>query len=337
MNITVLGLGHLGLVAAAGLACQGHVVTGLDIDNLRIEKLRNGLRPIYEPGLYEWLNEGVSGGRLKFLRLEEFRGDVGEVVLVATGTPAAAWGEADLLQVQTALRWVKGLRPTNTTVVMKSTVPPGSGRTFCQGELEGLDIEYVANPEFLREGGAVHDWMFPDRIVVGTVDASLRSANVVKRMYSGIEAPYLVTDITSAEMLKYASNAFLATRISFINEIASLCEKVGASIDAISEGLAMDVRMGPEIHAGIGYGGSCFPKDIRALEHLAAANGVQLDLLKSVTAINDRQRQLPLTRLRDRFGGNPGRTEGWCVGSCIQTSNQRCPGSRLFETDKCPG
>ena len=303
MRITVVGLGHLGTVAASGLAMAGHQVTGVDIDDRRIEKLREGVAPVYEPGLDEWVAAGVDRGSLCFFHLGEFAGRLGDVVLVATGTPPSANGEADLSQVRSALAWVRSRNPENLVLVMKSTVPPGSGAAFLRQDLNALDVDYVANPEFLREGRALQDWKFPDRIVLGANHERREAVGVVKKMYSGIEAPYLLTDITSAEMLKYASNAFLATRISFMNEIASFCDQVGASIDAVSKGLAMDARMGDRVRAGIGYGGSCFPKDIRALGSLASAAGIELDLLRSVSSINERQRALPLTRLRARFGG----------------------------------
>ncbi len=303
MRITVVGLGHLGTVAASGLAMAGHQVTGVDIDDRRIEKLREGVAPVYEPGLDEWVAAGVDRGSLRFFHLGEFAGRLGDVVLVATGTPPSANGEADLSQVRSALAWVRSRNPENLVLVMKSTVPPGSGAAFLRQDLNALDVAYVANPEFLREGRALQDWKFPDRIVLGANHERREAVGVVKKMYSGIEAPYLLTDITSAEMLKYASNAFLATRISFMNEIASFCDQVGASIDAVSKGLAMDARMGDIVRAGIGYGGSCFPKDIRALDSLASAAGIELDLLRSVSSINERQRSLPLTRLSARFGG----------------------------------
>ena len=259
MRITVIGMGHLGMVAASALAKEGHHVTGVDVSNCSIEGLKKGKVALYEPGLEAWLGEGLSGGHLRFLGTEEFSGDLGDVALVTTGIPASEGREADLGQVRSALHWIRNLQPRNTTIVMKSTVPPGSGSAFAQRELRGLDVPYVSNPEFLREGRALQDWMHPDRIVAGVDDGSRKAVGVLKNMYAGIEAPYLVTDITNAEMLKYASNAFLATRISFINEMAALCEEVGASIDAVSEGLAMDARKGQQIHAGVGYGGSCLP------------------------------------------------------------------------------
>ena len=304
MKITVVGLGHLGTVAAGGLAMAGHDVTGLDVDEGRIQTLMAGRMPFYEPGLEECLVSAVDRGKLRFLHSGEFAGCLGDVALIATGTPAAASGEADLSQVRAALAWIKSRKPANLALVMKSTVPPGSGAAFLRQDLKGLDVDYVANPEFLREGRAWHDWNHPDRIVLGSDAGANEAINTVKKMYLGTGAPFLVTDITSAEMIKYANNALLATRISFINEIASLCDAAGASIDAVSDGLAMDGRTGDRIGAGVGYGGSCFPKDILALQHLASVSGLELDLLRAVTAINDRQRRLPLELLYSRFNGD---------------------------------
>ena len=304
MKITVLGLGHLGTVVAGGLAEAGHDVTGLDTDRRKVQELRSGQVSIYEPELPECLASAVDRGNLRFSPLDEFSGPLGQIALIAAGTPAAPGGEADLAQVRSALAWVKSRRPVGLTVVMQSTVPPGSGAAFVRRDLKGVNSHYVANPEFLREGRALADWRFPDRIVLGADAASSKGIDAVKEMYSRTDAPMLVTDITSAEMIKYASNAFLATRISFINEIASLCDAVGASIDAVSEGLAMDERMGARVFAGVGYGGSCFPKDIQALEYLAQASGFELNLLRAVTTVNDRQRALPVERLLSRFGGD---------------------------------
>ena len=270
MKITVVGLGHLGTVAAGALAAAGHQVSALDIDDGKVRELRSGRLHIHEPGLQECVSSALDRGNLRFSQIDEFSDPPGEVALVATGTPAATDGNADLAQVRSALDWLKRRNSANLTVVMKSTVPPGSGASFIRNELKGLNVNYVANPEFLREGRALQDWTNPDRIVLGAEQNSSRGIEAVKRMYAGIDAPVLVTDTTSAEMIKYASNAFLATRISFINEIATLCDAVGASIDSVSDGLALDARTGSKVHAGVGYGGSCFPKDIMALERLAA-------------------------------------------------------------------
>ena len=189
-------------------------------------------------------------------------------------------------------------------VVMKSTVPPGTGRTIVDGFLAGTGIGYATNPEFLRAGQALADWDFPDRIVIGTEPGDTRSLEAVRRLYGNIDSPVAATDITTAEMIKYASNAFLATRISFMNEIASICDQVGASIDDVSQGLALDSRNGTRIFAGVGYGGPCLPKDIGALEHLGLRMGVGSDLLRAVIDVNDRQWRLPFRVLRERFGGD---------------------------------
>ena len=302
MRITVLGLGHLGLTAGAGLAIAGHHVTGVDIDWKRIRTLRSQGLFLYEPGLSAWIKWGQQKGNLQFLHRDEVAGHVGDVVLIATGTPPKASGAADLTQVWSALYWLKGFDLRGVVMVMKSTVPPGIGQRILEQGLKGTGASYVSNPEFLREGQALEDWQSPYRIVVGVEPGDERSVDIVKRMHSGIDAPYLITDITSAEMIKYVSNAFLATRISFMNEIASICDGVGASIDAVSKGLFMDARAGSAVKAGIGYGGSCFPKDLQALSHLAQAKGVELKLLTSVEDVNNEQRRQPLHALVDRFG-----------------------------------
>lgn len=302
MKVTVIGLGHAGIVASVGLAAADHEVLGVDLDTQLIGTVRSGRPPIYEPGLDDELASVVKNGRLRFAHLDEVEEDLGDAVLITTGTPSAAGGAANLDQARSALTWVAGRNAGDLLVVMKSTVPPGSGRRIVE-ELGGSGIRYASNPEFLREGHALDDWYAPDRIVVGVEPGDYRSVALVKAMYTGIEAPYLVTDITTAEMVKYASNALLATRISFINEIAQLCDRVGASIDDVSQGLALDTRTGTRIHAGVGYGGSCFTKDLRALHAIAGIRGVTLDLLQSVMRVNQRQRLLPLYSLQERFGG----------------------------------
>ena len=311
MKITVIGLGRLGTVAAGGLVAEGHGVTGLDVDVRRVQALQDGRVPFYEPGLQKCLSAALATGNLRFLQSEDFDGCLGDIALIATGTPTTTSGEADLSQVRAALAWVRDQEPRGLVLLMKSTVPPGSGLDFLRRDLKGLAVDYIANPEFLREGRALQDWKFPDRIVLGADSCSGKAVSTVRKMYSGIEAPFLVTDITSAEMIKYANNAFLATRISFMNEMASFCDAVGASVDAVSEGLALDGRTGNRIHAGVGYGGSCLPKDIRALKHMARSAGVEAGLLRAVAMVNYRQRQLPLKKLDARFGG---RLEGLRVG-----------------------
>jgi UDPglucose 6-dehydrogenase len=297
LKVTVVGLGPVGQVAAAGLAKAGHDVLGVDISRQRICALQGGEAPIFEPGLHDLIREAASNAKLRFLHNEDVAEHLGDVVLIATGTPPSDTGAADLSQVRSALEWATRAQP-DTLVVMKSTVPPGTGTRFIEGS--ATSVRYVSNPEFLREGHAVDDWFHPDRIVVGTQDTD--AAQIIRALHQGIDAPFIVTDITSAEMIKYASNAFLATKISFINEIASLCDRVGASIDDVSDGIAMDPRIGASsMKAGIGYGGSCFPKDVRALDYLALTNGYTSELLRSVITVNNRQRMLPLQALRERF------------------------------------
>lgn len=303
MKISVIGLGYVGAVAAAGLAGAGHNVLGLDIDRGRLQSLASGRTPMYEPGLERRIAAGIADGNLRFSHPDDHSEPIGDIALIATGTPPRPSGAADLSQVRAALDWIKSRPHDNLVVVMKSTVPPGTGCKILGEDLRGTGIRYASNPEFLREGRALQDWDSPDRIVIGAEPGDRKTVEAVRKMHSGLSAPFVVTDITSAEMTKYASNAFLATRISFINEIAALCDRVGASIDAVSEGLAMDPRTGNRIYAGVGYGGSCFPKDVRALDYLALTSGVNFELLRSVINVNNKQRLLPLYALRSRFGG----------------------------------
>ena len=304
MKVSVIGLGYVGAVLASGLARAGYRVLGVDVDSERVAAFSapEGGIPIYEPGLAERLAQGVRARRLSFRNPDDLDEPLGEAAVIATGTPPLESGAVDMSQVRSAIDWIKSRHPKDLTVVMKSTVPPGTGQRIAR-ELAGHGIRYASNPEFLREGRAIADWDSPDRVVIGAEAGDDRAIDVVKRLHDGIDAPIMVTDVTSAEMIKYASNAFLATRISFINEIAALCERVGASIDSVSEGMAMDARTGARIHAGVGYGGSCFPKDVRALDYLALTSGAPTELLRSVISVNNRQQLLPLLALRERFNG----------------------------------
>ena len=256
MNITIIGLGHVGIVAASCLANRGHRVVGVDLDCDRVEILESSRLPLYEPGLDRIMTAAVDRESLRFSHTADFNEPLGEVVLVAVGTPQGPDSAADLSQVRAAVSWIRKRASGETTLVMKSTVPPGTGQKLAARDLAGSGVRYVSNPEFLREGQAVNDWQHPDRVVIGIGPDDTQALDVVSAINDGNEAPRIVTDITSAEMVKYASNAFLATRISFIHEMATLCERVGASIDTVSEGLAMDPRAGSKIYAGVGYGGS---------------------------------------------------------------------------------
>ena len=243
------------------------------------------------------------------MHCDEVDEPLGDVVMVTTGTPTNETGAADLSQVRSALTWIRERENGGSVIVVKSTVPPGTGVRLCDTILRDTTFRYVSNPEFLREGEAVHDWFNPDRIVIGAREDA--GVDAVKAICKGIEAPYVVTDITSAEMVKYASNAFLGTKISFINEIAALCDKLGATIDDVSNGIALDPRIGSAfLRAGVGYGGSCFPKDVRALDQLALSNDHNFELLRSVITVNNRQRLLPLYVLRERFGRLSGASVG---------------------------
>ena len=306
MDITVVGLGRVGIVVAASLAAAGHRVLGVDVDSDRIDSFRLGDIPFYEPGLNDIFRSATDAGRLRFAHPGAVDGPLGEVVIIATGTPQVEGGAADLTQVCSAVSWIKSRPSGRPVIVMKSTVPPGAGQSIIEHDLAGSGLRYVSNPEFLREGRAVEDWHNPYRIVVGTGPDDTQSMRVLQDMYAGIGAPYVITDVTSAEMIKYASNAFLATRISFINEISLLCDQVGASVDAVSDGLALDPRTGSRMHAGLGYGGSCFPKDARALDRLGLDQGVDLELLRAVINVNNRQRLRAISALRNRFGDMTG-------------------------------
>jgi len=293
MDITVVGLGYVGAVAVAALSKAGHNVLGVDVSRDKIAAFKQGSCPFYEPELSELISSSLAAGRLRFHHLADVKEPLGEIILVAVGTPTQPYGGTDLSQVYSAIRRIKERDPGKAVLVMKSTVPPGTGVRLMAEELTDTQLRYIFNPEFLREGRAVHDWFHPDRIVIGGEDEG--ATELAKRMYEGIETPVLITDVTSAEMIKYAANAFLPTKISFINEIASLCDRVGANIDDVAQGVGLDTRIGSSfLRAGLGYGGSCFPKDTRALEFLSAVKGYNCELLRAVINVNNRQRLLPI-------------------------------------------
>ncbi|MBI4197756.1 MAG: UDP-glucose/GDP-mannose dehydrogenase family protein [Chloroflexi bacterium] len=305
MQVIILGLGYVGSVAAAALARAGHQVTGLDINPGVVSNLKGGITVGFEPGLKDLVAEGIASERLRFAHVDDAPSPSADLAMVCVGTPSLSTGGANLAYVRSALEWtvahVRGL----TAVVMKSTVPPGTGKRLKAQFLEASGVEYVSNPEFLREGNAVYDWFHPDRIIIGA--SHPKALEWAKRLYQGISAPVVETDVTSAEMIKYAANAFLATKIAFVNEIANLCERVEAGIDDVTYGIGLDPRIGSGyLRPGLGYGGSCFPKDVRALDFLSTANGHSFELLRSVITVNNRQRLLPLLALRETFGSLQG-------------------------------
>ncbi len=301
-RVFVFGAGYVGLVTGACLATSGHTVTVLDVDERKLESLRKGECPFFEPGLSEVITKALAAGTLSFSLLGDIEA-VENIAVIAVGTPSTATGSADMTYVRAVADFLEEKAAPGTVVVMKSTVPPGTGAKL-SARLAAAGLGYASNPEFLREGSAVTDWFETDRVVIGGDDASVAK---ISRLYADMDSPILACDVTSAEMIKYASNAFLATKISFINEIAVLCDFVGASVDDVSKGIGMDTRIGASfLKPGIGYGGSCFPKDTRALDFLATLNGYDFHLLRSVIDVNSRQRLLPVRALKARFGSLEG-------------------------------
>ncbi len=303
MRIAVLGLGHVGSVAAACLAEAGHQVLGIDVDAGRVGSLQLGRANFFEPGLDRLLDTVLDTRALTVQALDEVAEPDAQVAVIAVGTPPLTTGGADLSYVRSTLTWLVEHFPRRPLVIMKSTLPPGTGQNLARQ----YRVRYVANPEFLRQGQALQDWRRPDRIVIG--GESQRDIELAKQLYADLEAPFVITDLSTAEMIKYASNAFLSTKLSFINEIANLCDHVEADIDGVVAGLGSDARIGPSfLRAGIGYGGSCFPKDVRALEHASTTNGYSCELLRAVISVNKRQRMLPVHILRRELGSLAGRT-----------------------------
>jgi UDPglucose 6-dehydrogenase len=305
-QIAVVGTGYVGLTTAACLADLGHQVTALDIDEGKIAVLKSGKPTIYEPGLEPLMARTIDAGNLRFTSDYAQAIPDADFVFVAVGTPMGRRGEADLVFIKQAAKSIAGAMKKTLTVINKSTVPIGTGNVVSRIIGENLEREIpfsvVSNPEFLREGSAIQDFMHPDRLVFGSHDEA--AAKGVAALYSKLDTTILITDLHTAEMIKYASNAFLATRISFINEIARICERVDADVKVVSEGMGLDRRIGPMfLDAGIGYGGSCFPKDVKALARMAETLGYHPELLDAVMEINLDQRTLFVEKLREVLGG----------------------------------
>ncbi len=305
-NITVIGTGYVGLVTGTCFADLGNRVVCLDIDEAKIDTLNSGGIPIYEPSLEELVRRNVKAGRLSFTTsYAEGLADA-EFVFIAVGTPEGVDGEADLRYVRMAAQSIAEIMDHPLVIVNKSTVPVGTGDWVADivNKHKKADIEFavVSNPEFLREGAAISDFLSPDRVVLGSLDRE--AAEKVAQLYLSLRAPIVVTDLRTAEMIKYASNAFLANRISFINEIANVCEALGADIKEVAVGMGYDKRIGHHfLDAGVGYGGSCFPKDVKALAHMAAIHGRHPQLLRTIMEINRHQRRLVIQKLRDLLAG----------------------------------
>ena len=311
MNIAIVGTGYVGLVSGTCFAEMGANVTCVDVDAQKIEKLQGGIMPIYEPGLEELVKRNAEFGRLKFTTdLTEVLDDV-EVVFSAVGTPPDEDGSADLKYVLAVARQFGQHINKYTILVTKSTVPVGTAKKVkaaIQEELDkrGVDVPFdvASNPEFLKEGAAIKDFMSPDRVVVGT--ESEKAKEVMTRLYK----PFLINnfrvifmDIPSAEMTKYAANAMLATRISFMNDIANLCERVGANVDSVRKGIGTDTRIGSKfLYAGCGYGGSCFPKDVKALLHTGLDNGYHMEVIEAVERVNEKQKSIVYDKIIKAVG-----------------------------------
>jgi UDPglucose 6-dehydrogenase len=301
-KICVIGVGYVGLVTGTCFADLGNRVTCIDIDEAKIEKLKAGGMPIYEPGLEEIVRRNMQMGRLHFTTSYEEGTKDAEFVFIAVGTPSGVDGEADLQYVRMAAESIAAVMDHPLIIVNKSTVPVGTGDWVAdiveKHRVNDVNFAVVSNPEFLREGAAVLDFMNPDRVVLGSLNRE--AAAQVAQLYLSLRAPIMITDLRTAEMIKYASNAYLANRISFINEIASVCEALGADVKEVAIGMGYDKRIGSSyLDAGIGYGGSCFPKDVKALEHMAAIHGCHPQLLRAVMEINRDQRRLVVQKLRD--------------------------------------
>jgi UDPglucose 6-dehydrogenase len=306
-RIGVFGTGYVGLVSGACLAEVGHRVVCVDRDERKIDELRSGGIPIYEPGLEDIVSRNASAGRLSFTTDAAQAVQESDVLFIAVGTPSLDNGDVDMKQVKTVLLQIAEAAITDKLVVMKSTVPVGTG-TMAETLLReharpGVAFQVVSNPEFLREGTAVDDTFHMDRIVIGA--SSAEAAERVKALLSPFDAPVLVTNRESAELIKYASNSFLATKISFINEMANVCEKVGADIGMVAQGMGMDKRIGPSfLNAGIGYGGFCLPKDTRAQLFIAENVDYDFKIMRAVIEVNQLQRQRFVRKVRSMFGGD---------------------------------
>ena len=304
-DITVVGVGYVGLVTGTCFADLGNRVCCLDVDEAKIETLNEGGMPIYEPGLEEMVRRNVSAGRLTFTTDYAEALAEAEFAFIAVGTPEGVDGEADLKYVQAAAESVAKTMVQPLVIVNKSTVPVGTGDWVADivsaNQPQPVEFAVVSNPEFLREGSAILDFMNPDRVVLGSLNRE--AAGRVAQLYLSLRAPIVITDLRTAEMIKYASNAFLATRISFINEIANICERLGADVKEVAAGMGYDKRIGRYfLDAGIGYGGSCFPKDVKALAHMASIHGTHPQLLKAVMDINQYQRRQTVLKLREVLG-----------------------------------
>jgi UDPglucose 6-dehydrogenase len=312
-QICVVGVGYVGLVTAACFSDLGNRVLALDINEKRIENLKKGIMPIYEPGLEELVERNVRSGRLLFTTSYAEGLKETEFVFIAVGTPSGDNGEADLQYVAAAAKSIAENMTTPIILINKSTVPIGTGDLVAdmvkRAQPKPVPFSVVSCPEFLREGTAIADFMNPHRTVIGSLHHE--AAEQVAQLHLPLRAPIMITDLRTAEMIKYASNAFLATKISFINEIADICESLGADVKEVAAGMGYDKRIGPSfLDAGVGWGGSCFPKDVKALAYMASESKVTPHVLNAVTKVNYERRKAIVERVGEMVGGLKGKTIG---------------------------
>ncbi|UOY91091.1 UDP-glucose/GDP-mannose dehydrogenase family protein [Ectobacillus sp. JY-23] len=295
MRVTVVGTGYVGLVTGVGLAKLGHDVICMDIDHKKITALQQGKIPIYEPGLQELTIECLKRETLQFTSDPSYAYRYANLIFLAVGTPQHPDGTTNLSYIENACDTIAAHLTESAFIITKSTVPVGTNERLRARMVKrlpmGIEVEFASNPEFLREGSGVHDFFHGDRIVIGTENEKVRLQ--LQELYEPLEIPIFFTDIRSSEMIKYASNAFLATKISFINEISNICQKTGADVEAVAHGMGMDMRIGSQfLKAGIGYGGSCFPKDTNALVQIAGDVEHDFRLLKAVIEVNNQQQEV---------------------------------------------
>lgn len=318
-KVAMFGTGYVGLVSGVCIADFGINVICVDVDKEKIDGLNNGKIPIYEPGLDVFLERNIKAGRIQFTTDAKMAIEESNVLFIAVGTPPKENGEADMQYVYAVAETIGQYMNGYKVIVDKSTVPVGTGQVvkkIIADKLKERGVEYsfdvVSNPEFLREGKALYDFTHPDRVVIGVESEEV--AEIMKKVYRPLyinETPFVITNIETAEMIKYASNAFLATKITFINEIANLCEKVGANVQQVAMTMGRDGRIGPKfLHAGPGFGGSCFPKDTKALVQIAEKHGVQMSVVNAVIEANERQKKMVAEKLEKFAGDLKGKTIG---------------------------
>lgn len=311
MNVGIIGAGYVGLVTGSCLARMGNKVVCADIDANKINKLSQGTIPIYEPGLDEIVKTGLTETTLRFSDNIELSVEESDLIFICVGTPSDENGAADLKYVKEVAKGIADSIHRYKVIINKSTVPVGTTRLVQKIIEENMphfhEFDVVSNPEFLREGSAVEDFMNPDRIVVGS--DSQKAIGLMTELYAQLKVPFVITDPASAEMIKYASNSFLATKVSFINAISNICDNIGADVKKVALGMGYDKRVGFEfLEAGPGFGGSCFPKDCRALIKIAEDNKYDFRLLKGVMEINEAQQELMVSKLKNLLGGLKGKT-----------------------------